>query len=164
MKQKLYSLFLISFLVLAGCSHSQDFSEPSIKEDVSWKIINETQENDQEETSQVEWDIVVDNSWVDEFADWSGEYYRSDNTFLWILWPDEEGGVDFEIGFEDLACYGFSALANLEKSGVANYYSDTTECHINLTYNPGRIELSSYDCSDFETEECLWFSWEYILR
>ena len=99
-----------------------------------------------------------------DFEDWRGEYYKQDNTFLETYGPSEEGGVDFFIWFEDDDCTGFSAIAFLEKSWVANYYDDETSCQINLTYNPGTIELSSYDCGDYEDAQCGGFSGIYTIK
>lgn len=108
-------------------------------------------------------EATVDVS-IDQFADWSGEYYTKDNKLLELLGPSETGGVDMDITYDDIECIGFWALAQLEKSGVANFYDTGSKCQINLTYNPGVVELHSYDCSAYESTKCGGFSGTYTLK
>lgn len=105
---------------------------------------------------------VVEN--IDEFADWSGEYYSEDNKMLELLGPNEIGWVDADFSYADITCVGLWLLANLEKSGVANFYSDTTACQINFTYNPGVVDVNSYGCEDYEDHKCGSFTGIYKLR
>jgi len=100
---------------------------------------------------------------VDEFADWGWEYYDDENNVVVLYGPAEDGAVDFEIWYAN-ECTGFAGTAYLERSGVANYYDDANSCQMNLTYNPGSIELTTYDCQEYVDVGCNDFSDTYNIQ
>lgn len=148
--------YIVMLSVLVSCSNIESNIDISSDDSVVWtgEIVI-----DSIDILEVE---AVEN--IDEFADWSGEYYSEDNKMLELLGPNEIGGVDADFSYDDITCVGLWLLANLEKSGVANYYSDTTACQINFTYNPGIVEVNSYGCGDYEDSKCGSFTGIYKLR
>jgi hypothetical protein len=40
------------------------------------------------------------------------------------------------------------------KSGIANFYSEGDNCHLNFTFNPGSIQVSEYDCENWRGSSC----------
>ena len=109
---------------------------------------------------EAEW--TVDSVGEDQFTNWRWDYYSDDKKYLWIVGPWDDGAIDFELYYPDESlCSWFAATAYLEKSWVANYYDDSGDCQINLTYNPGIIEVNTYECSVYEDIRCGSFSWVY---
>ena len=146
-------IFLWIFLIFLCTSCGNINNE--IIETSTWTLIeNENSIDTQDDNISI----------IDEFADWSWEYFSENNRTLELFWPDEQWGVDLWIYYDDITCTGFWAIAYLEKSWVANFYDKNGQCQINLTYNPWVVEVNSYNCSDYEESQCGGFSGTYKLR
>jgi hypothetical protein len=149
-------LLLILIITLVSCREDIAPMDPPTNlitiEDTLW-VVDDTVE-----------EVLEEDDVVDEYADWAGEYYTDDNKMLDIVGPSETGWVDVDLSYDDINCVGLWLLANLEKSGVANFYSETTSCIMNFTYNPWVVEVNSYQCEDYEDAICGSFTGIYKLK
>ena len=156
-------LFVLGFLMLLLVSCGGSIVSDDIITDVT-EDMKPIEEQKLDEVAVEDIVEVVDDVVVDEYADWSGEYYSEDNKMLELLGPSETGWVDADFAYDDIECAGLWLLANLERSGVANFYSETTACIMNFTYNPGIVIVNSHKCEDYEDAKCGSLSGTYKIK
>lgn len=86
---------------------------------------------------------------LDDNSNWTGTYIDEYDRTLKIIGPASDGAVKFELTPQNSeSCQEdvWKGTAYLTKSYVANYSNRNGDCHLNLTFNPGQIEVREYDC------------------
>ena len=141
---RLISIQIVSVLALSivSCSSNDQQSKEQLKDSVqveTEKSLDKTESKSKQENDDEK----------EGFTSWTGTYYDELGRALKIKGPSSDGVIRFEISqlaSESCEESGMKGVAYLTKPSVANYTDDDSDCHINFTFNTGRIELKEYDC------------------
>jgi hypothetical protein len=91
----------------------------------------------------------------DDYSTWTGTYIDKFGSTLKVKGPSSGGVLKFELIQASANCIGqVEGVAYLTKSGIANFYSEGDNCHLNFTFNPGSIQVSEYDCENWRGSSC----------